>query len=87
MMRATSLSVISFKTTEIHFSYPQAFNSISVSNPHILSDFSDFHLCKFVANCIKQIDNSYLLKKKKNKTTQTKSAWVKKVWMPQILIF
>ncbi len=43
-------------------SYLQAFNPNSVLNPHILADFSDSHLCKFVANCMKQIDNSYLLK-------------------------
>ena len=43
-------------------SYPQAFNPHSAFNPHLLADFSDHHLCKFVANCMKHIDNSYILK-------------------------
>ncbi len=43
-------------------SYPQAFNPNSALNPHLLADFSDFHLCKIVADCMKQIDNSYFFK-------------------------
>jgi hypothetical protein len=71
MMHAISfLYAISLKMMEIHstrsprvvWNAPFWVENCSALNPHLLADFSDYHLCKLVANCMKHIDNTYLLK-------------------------
>ncbi len=65
MMHTLSfLSVISLKMTEIYCLTLtlKLSKSNSTFNPYLLTGFSDFFLCKFTANCMKQIDDSYLLK-------------------------